>query len=190
MNHQTFENWILDAAPLSEAETQALRAHLETCESCRALAESWGAVAALFDGTPAPDPAPGFSDRWLDALERAEAAQHARARRQAWIAAAVFGSGALLTLILLGVQFVRLYGSFWGFALDALSRTTGLLVWLVGLGSLGGTFLRAFAGLVPLPVWGAVAAFSGLAMLLWVVVMAKIVNAGRGAAVASVPASR
>ena len=178
-NHQTFENWILDDVPLSDAEAQALRAHLETCESCRSLQRNLAAVADLFTETPAPEPAPGFSDRWLAALESQQAAARAQNRRQAWVAAAVFGGGALLALVLLGVQFFHIYGSFVGFVADVFFRMTEWLILLVGLGSLTGTLARTFAGLIPVPVWAGAAVLSGLAVLLWVVLLVKFARTSR-----------
>jgi predicted anti-sigma-YlaC factor YlaD len=175
-NHQVFENWILDDAPLSEADAQALRTHLETCESCRRLAENWSAVATLFAETPVLVPAPGFSDRWLAALDAQQTAERARNRRQAWAVAAIFGGVALLSLVLLGVQFFRIYGSLVGFVADVFFRMTGLLILLVGWGSLTGTLVRTFAGLIPAPVWVGLLVLSGLAVLLWVVAMAKFTH--------------
>jgi hypothetical protein len=40
MNHQPFENWLLEDKPLGAAEKRDLDAHLRVCRTCSALAET------------------------------------------------------------------------------------------------------------------------------------------------------
>jgi hypothetical protein len=40
MNHRPFEDWLLDDQPLTPEQTRDLQAHLRTCTSCTAIADS------------------------------------------------------------------------------------------------------------------------------------------------------
>jgi hypothetical protein len=74
MNHRPFEDWLLDDQPLSPQQQRDLQAHVRSCASCAAIAESNLALHA----TRLASPAPGFAGRFQVRLEK-------RRRQQRWM---------------------------------------------------------------------------------------------------------
>jgi hypothetical protein len=68
MNHQPFEDLLLDDAPLSPAEKESLSQHLAVCPQCARLEQSLRALDHEFKATPAVSPAIGFTSRWQASL--------------------------------------------------------------------------------------------------------------------------
>lgn len=108
MNHQLFENWLLSDESLSAEQAGALREHLRTCESCRRLQSSWNGVSLLFRETAQVAPAAGFASRWQARLEEQ---RRIAQRRQTLAVLSIFGGGALLLLLVLGLYAVELLRS-------------------------------------------------------------------------------
>jgi hypothetical protein len=73
MNHRPFEDWLLDDQPLTAQQTRELQAHVRSCTSCSAIAESNLALHAARRVAPAA----GFADRFRLRLEK-------RRREQRW----------------------------------------------------------------------------------------------------------
>jgi hypothetical protein len=73
MNHRPFEDWLLDDQSLDPQQARELQAHVRSCASCAAIAESNLALHA----THRVGPATGFTDRFLGRLEN-------RRREQRW----------------------------------------------------------------------------------------------------------
>jgi len=64
MKHKQYERWILDEVFLTDIQQQKLETHLEVCESCRVLRESWIASKQLITQSAMQIPTPGFTNRW------------------------------------------------------------------------------------------------------------------------------
>lgn len=73
MNHRPFEDWLLEDQQLTPQQARDLQAHVRTCTSCAAIAETNLALHA----TRLVAPAAGFSERFQVRLER-------RRREQRW----------------------------------------------------------------------------------------------------------
>ncbi len=73
MNHRPFEDWLLDDLPLTPQQARELQAHVRSCTSCAAIAESNVALHA----TRLVGPAIGFTDRFQLRLAK-------RRREQRW----------------------------------------------------------------------------------------------------------
>jgi anti-sigma factor RsiW len=98
MNHQPFEEWLLAEEDLTPAQKEALYQHLDDCPDCPKLARAWQEVHAEIRRAPQATPAPGFSARFAERLERENARKQ---RRYTWLAlafflAAGFGTGLYL----------------------------------------------------------------------------------------------
>jgi predicted anti-sigma-YlaC factor YlaD len=106
--HLPFEEWLLAERPLSAYQEQALNEHLETCDACRSLKQSWGSVSNLFRTAPVVAPKVGFSARWA---ERQAAERLQKQRRQAWIIFGIVMTNALVFLGLLASQIVAMMTS-------------------------------------------------------------------------------
>jgi hypothetical protein len=91
MNHRPFEDWLLEDRPLNNQERSALQAHVRSCRSCAAIAESNLALhSTRWVSTPS-----GFTDRFTGRLKRWRT-------RQRWFQ-------AIGTLLLVGAGIGLLY---------------------------------------------------------------------------------
>jgi anti-sigma factor RsiW len=97
MNHQPFEEWILGDEDLDQEKEQALGDHLQSCESCSSLAQSWQAVRHEIESEPQAAPLSGFTQRWQARLVQKRIEQQ---RRLAW---GIFGLCLGIALIILGI---------------------------------------------------------------------------------------
>ncbi len=100
MNHQLYENWILDDIQLTPQEQDSLNQHLKECHECYKLYHSWNKVQTQIKSAPvAPAPA-GFVNRWkVDFASRKQAQE----RRQARTLLIGLSSGAFAIMIALGI---------------------------------------------------------------------------------------
>jgi len=77
MNHQPFEDWLLNDKNLAPAEKRELDLHLRTCSYCTALTET----GLILRSTPVVPPAAGFTLRFQ---QRLAAQKIAERRRKLW----------------------------------------------------------------------------------------------------------
>lgn len=68
MNHQPYEDMLLDERELSIKEKDSLTQHLLECPQCAKLEKSLRVLDHEFRSTPVVAPAPGFSERWKTSL--------------------------------------------------------------------------------------------------------------------------
>ncbi len=64
MNHQPFEDWLLEDQPLTLEQQRELQAHLRSCPACTAIAESNLALHSVHMISPAA----GFARRFQTRL--------------------------------------------------------------------------------------------------------------------------
>lgn len=88
MNHQPFEDWLLNDKPLTSIEKREMDTHLRTCRHCTALAETGLALRSA----RALVPASGFVLRFEQRLAEQKIAER---RRKLW---------GLIVLILAGIS--------------------------------------------------------------------------------------
>lgn len=127
MNHQPFEDWLLNDKALTSVEKLELDAHLRTCKYCTALAETGLALRSARTFKPAP----GFVLRFQ---QRLAAQKIADRRRRLW---------GLIVLIVAGVS---LFG--WLALPYILAFTVSPVIWLtrtIGYFLFVVTTLQAFA---------------------------------------------
>ena len=77
MNHQPFKSWITLNEELSREQKRELADHLQRCPDCRQIQRAQGEINQLFKTTPIPEPAPGFSDRWMQRINQREKRENA-----------------------------------------------------------------------------------------------------------------
>jgi hypothetical protein len=87
MNHQPFEEWLLNDKNLTPAETRELDLHLRTCAHCTALS----ATGLALRSTPVAAPAAGFTLRFQQRLAAQKVAER---RRKLWGMIVFVASGA------------------------------------------------------------------------------------------------
>lgn len=104
MNHQIYLDWLFeDAQDLSAQQTLSLREHLEVCEQCRALSESFQSLESVLSTAEAAAPEAGFAHRWQTRLESSQ--QHLY-RRQIMTALGLVAAGLVL---LIGLMLIVLW---------------------------------------------------------------------------------
>lgn len=98
MNHQPFEDWLLNEKPLNAKEKLELDLHLRTCTYCSALAASGRALRTV----KMVSPASGFTARFQARLVAQKAAER---RRRLW-GSVLFTLGGLVLLMWLAGPYV------------------------------------------------------------------------------------
>lgn len=98
MDHQPFENMIIENTPRSPEQDRLLQHHLETCADCRRLSAGWTAVNAQMQVSRQVSPRPEFANRWkADLAERRIYQQKLQTRRTLL----GFGSAAVVLFFIL-----------------------------------------------------------------------------------------
>lgn len=173
MNHQPFENWLLDEEPLTSQQQRDLQNHLRSCTACSGIADSRIALHS----THLVSPAPGFTDRFRPRLA---AWRREQQRRQA--------IGVLL-LVLIGVGLLYALA---GPAMLEAARSPAtwlgeitiyaveMLTLMSVIGHVGGILLRLLPTALPSMAWPAVVLLGGILAAVWIVAMRKLARAPQG----------
>ena len=127
MNHQPFNEWIYQDAPLTEQDEHELKAHLKTCPVCQDNDKAWQDVNGMLKSAPMMPAAPGFVNRWQASL--ADRRQK-ELRRQVWMGFLILSGAFLLTLALI-ILFIILNHSPVSLFTQVFESLTG--AWLVFL---------------------------------------------------------
>jgi len=162
MNHQPFEEWLLDDKNLNPAEKRELDLHLRTCSRCTSLAE----IELALRSAPVTAPAAGFTLRFQ---QRLAAQKIAERRRKLWGMIVLLVSGVGLLGWLLApylfvffsapVEWVTAGIGYFLFLLTSLQALTEVITVLV----------RMATDFIPPYVWMVlVSAMAGLG-LLWTI---------------------
>jgi hypothetical protein len=173
MNHQPFEDWLLDDEPLTIQQELELQIHLRGCTACAAMADSNLALHSV----RRLEPAPGFTDRFAARLAGWRKAQ---LRRQA------FG-----TIVLVVASLASLYALVGPAILDAARSpviwlrniavyVVALVTFLSVLGQVGSILLRNLPSLIPPAGWFAMLAAGGVLGALWITLMRRLARAPQG----------
>lgn len=175
MDHKLFEQWLFSDEPLSPDQSQALRAHLEICESCRQLSKAWSGVQSLFEEVPQMEPSPGFADRWIVRQE----AQFKRElyqlnRRRTRLTLSITSLGAALFLSLMAYQLFSTVGTPMQLLFMGIFQVTSFISKLIAIKDIMTTFLAIVFGLVTPAYWAAIAAGLGLLSLLWLISLRQV----------------
>jgi hypothetical protein len=173
MDHQPFEDWLLDNQPLTTDQKRQLNTHLRTCTSCAALTEVNLALKSVRMAAPAAD----FSTRFHIRLA---------ARKQSWRRRNFWGI-LVLTLSVLG-----LFGWVsWPVLKDLIQSPVNLLVsWISSLVSFwvslqaifraGMVLFKVVPGFVPAYIWAVILFSAGGWSLVWVVSLMKFTKYPQG----------
>jgi predicted anti-sigma-YlaC factor YlaD len=100
MEHQPFETWITETAPLTKEQELALQGHLQSCAECRQLQAGWQTAHHQIRSVGMASPRPGFSHRFQASLAERRAQQQQLQIRRTLLG---FSASALvLFLVLVG----------------------------------------------------------------------------------------
>ena len=173
MNHQPFEDWLLNDKLINPKQKLELDAHLRTCSYCSALAETGKALRTVKKVSPAA----GFSARFQARLAMQKAAER---RRRLW-GALLFTFGGLVMLMW------PLWPYLTAFVASPATWITSLIEWgvflittLYAMAQASSVLLDVIPGFLPPFVWMVVvSAFAGIG-LLWSVSIWRFVRVPRG----------
>ena len=173
MNHQPFEEWLLNDKPITPEQKRELDVHLRTCSYCTALTETGIALKSVRKASPQA----GFTTRFQARLAERKLAER---RRRLW-GSVLFTFGGLALLMWLfspylltflsapatWIAVVVQWGVFLVTTIDALAQAGSVFVRIIP------EFLSPFAWMVLL------SAFAGVS-LLWTVSIWRFVRVPRG----------
>lgn len=171
MNHQPFEDWLLNDKPIHPKQKLELDAHLRVCNYCAALAETGQTLHSVKRVSPAA----GFSTRFQAKLAIQREIDH---KRRLW-GAVLFLFGGLAMLIWIVAPYLTYF-----FASPA-TRITSLVEWtiffittLLAMARAGTVILDVIPGFLPPFVWMVlVSALAGIG-LLWSVSIWRFTQRG------------
>lgn len=171
MNHQPFEEWLLNDKSIHAKERLELEAHLRICASCRALAETGKALRTV----KMVSPAAGFTARFQSRLAVQKAAER---QRRLW-GSVLFTLGGLVILMWIAGPYIA---SFFASPATWITALVGwgvfLLTTIQAIGEAGFVLLRVAPGVLSPFAWmivlSALAGFS----LLWSVSIWRLTRRG------------
>jgi hypothetical protein len=173
MNHQPFEDWLLNDKPITQEQKRELDMHMRTCAYCAALAETGLALKSVKKASPKP----GFTNRFQARLAERKLAEQ---RQRLW-GSVLFTVGGLVLLMWLTSPYLFSFLSApatwiaafvqWGVfivtTIEALAQAGSVFVKIVP------DFLSPFAWMVLLSTIAGVS-------LLWTVSIWRFVRVPRG----------
>ncbi len=173
MNHRPFEDWLLDDEPLTVQQQRDLEAHVRSCSTCAAIAESNLALhAARLVG-----PADGFADRFRVRLEKRRKEQ--RWRQVIGTLVLVVG-GALLVYLLAGPFLLQVLQTPATFITAGIDYVVFLFTFLHVFSEASAIILRVLPKFISPAGWvGLTIAAAGLG-LLWTVSIQRVARAPQG----------
>jgi hypothetical protein len=171
MNHQPFEDWLLNNKPLDPRQKLELEAHVRTCKYCSALVETETGLRTVKMASPAA----GFSARFQMRLAKQRAADR---RRRIW-GSILFTLGGLVMLMWLAGPYLVT------FLASPATWISALIEWgvyvvttLRAMAQAGSVFLDVIPGFLPPFAWMVlISAIAGLA-LLWFVSIWRLTQRG------------
>ena len=173
MNHQPFEDWLLNDKPLTQEQKRELDMHMRTCAYCAALAETGLALNSVEKASPQP----GFTNRFQTRLAERKLAEQ---RRRLW-GSVLFTLGGLTLLLWISSPYLFMFLAApatwiaalvqWGIfvitTIEALAQAGSVFVRIIP------DFLSPFAWMVLL------SAIAGVS-LLWTVSIWRFIRVPRG----------
>ena len=173
MNHQPFEEWLLNEKLISPKERLDLDAHLRICSYCSALAETGKALRTVKRVAPAA----GFGTRFQARLAMQKAADR---RRKRWGTILFTVGGLVMLMWLVGPYLASFFAAPATWIAALVEWAVFLLTTLQAVTQVGSVLLRMLPGfLSPFGFMVLVSAFAGIG-LLWSVSIWRFVRVPRG----------
>ena len=174
MNHQPFEDWLLDDEPLTAQQERELHHHMHACASCAAIANANLALHSKH----LMEPAPGFSSRFQPRLAQWRRGQ---VRRQAVGTFVLVSAGLGSLYVLAGPAMVQAARSPAVWLREVTALVVSVLTLISVVEQLASILLRNLGALIPMGMWWAILAGGCGLVTIWVLVMRRSVRAPQGA---------
>lgn len=173
MNHQPFEEWLLNEEPITPEQKRELDVHLRSCAYCSALVET-GDILHL---AKMASPAPGFTARFQVRLAEHKIADR---RRKLWGAGWFILGGLSLLLWFAGPSILTFVSSPENWIVTFVEWGIFLITTLQALTQAVEVFLHVIPGFLPPFLWMIiVSGFAGIS-LLWSVSIWRFIRMPRG----------
>ena len=173
MNHQPFEEWLLNEKLISPKERLDLDAHLRICSYCSALAETGKALRTVKRVAPTA----GFGTRFQARLAMQKAADR---RRKRWGTILFTVGGLVMLMWLVGPYLASFFAAPATWIAALVEWAVFLITTLQAVTQVGSVLLRMLPGfLSPFGFMVLVSAFAGIG-LLWSVSIWRFVRVPRG----------
>jgi len=173
MNHQPFEDWLLNDKPITQQQKHELDMHMRTCAYCAALAETGIALKSVKEASPKA----GFTVRFQARLAERKLME----RKQRLWGALLFTFGGLVLLIWLTSPVLLPFLSAPATWISAFVQWGVFIVTTIdAVAQAGSVFLRIIPDfLTPFAWMVLLSAFAGVS-LLWTVSLWRFVRVPRG----------
>ena len=173
MNHQPFEDWLLNDMPITHEQKRELDLHVRTCAYCSALAETGVALKSVKRVSPQA----GFTTRFQARLAERKLAER---RRKIW-GTVLFTFGGLAILMWLASPYLA---SFIAAPATWISALVGWVVFVIttiqALAQAGSVFLRIIPDFLSPFAWMVILSAVAGVSLLWSVSIWRFVRVPRG----------
>jgi len=173
MNHQPFEDWLLNDKPISQEQKRDLDLHVRSCAYCAALAETGIALKSVKKASPQA----GFTTRFQVRLAERKLVEQ---RKRLW-GAVLFTLGGLALLMWIFSPYLLAFFSAPATSIAALVQWGVFAVTTIdALAQAGSVFLRIIPDFLSPFAWMVIiSAIAGIA-LLWSVSIWRFVRVPRG----------
>jgi hypothetical protein len=173
MNHQPFEDWLLNDMPITNEQKRDLDLHVRSCAHCSALAETGVALKSVKKVSPQP----GFTIRFQERLAQRKLVER---RRRLW-GAVLFTFGGLAMLLWFASPVLA---SFFSAPATWIAALVGWIVFVLttiqALAQAGSVFLRIIPDFLSPFAWMVILSAVAGVSLLWSVSIWRFVRVPRG----------
>lgn len=173
MNHQPFEDWLLDDESLTSQQQRELQVHLRSCTACSAIAASNLALHI----THLAIPQPGFTERFRPRLA---AWKKEQLRRQAIGTVVLVAAGLALLYAVAGPAMLEAVRSPAAWMRDVTVYILSLFTLARVAGQASSVVLRSLSGLIPAGAQWALMAGGFSLGVLWTFVMRRRLRSPQG----------
>ncbi|MHC1740041.1 MAG: anti-sigma factor [Anaerolineaceae bacterium] len=170
MNHQPFENMLLDEISLSQNEKEKLDQHLAVCPQCARLDNSLRTLGHEFKTAPVIEPPIGFSSRWQASLPARRQHKEREQTRIILLSMAATVAAACITLaafLLPNISPITILAQLFADLVRLVSAITEF--W-----SLVGSLFKAIPTGVSIGIVLTVSSWIGITLLAWGITLYKI----------------
>jgi hypothetical protein len=173
MNHQPFEDWLLDDQLINPKQKLELDAHLRTCSDCSALAETGKALRLVKKVSPAT----GFSTRFQARLALQKAAEQ---RRRFWGAVWFTFGGLVMLMWLVWPSLASFFNSPATWITSLIEWGVFLITTLQAMAQAGSVLLDVIPSFIPPFAWMVVISAHAGSVLILSVSIWRFVRVPRG----------
>jgi len=173
MNHQPFEDWLLEETSITPSQKRELDLHLRTCSYCSALVESGAALRFAKMAAPVE----GFTSRFQARLMLHKLAER---RRRFWGFLLFLTGGVGVLLAFAAPSILPIISSPESWIATMVSWGIFLLTTLQALTQAGEVFLHVLPGFVPPFAWMIIISMIAGLGLLWSVSIWRLTRFPQG----------